>query len=285
MYNSFKKRYKLVMVLCIFLTKVSLCQLPSKYIFNSTSMNTNSELPLKKNKFGIEITTSILKAKITRERGNYTLRSHLQSAYDAGINYIYDINQSLSISSGFHLVIGIRNFFANIPENDIPGRSSNPPVIEDKDLWTAIRIPLWVEKKISIKKVKTFSFKMGLNIQYSGFMQDESIGGLVIDTNGIINNIFNAELSARNNNKPWVTFLAGASKPFVLDNKNVLSVGLQANISTIYFYKGSYIITIPNHPNTLGTYKISGTSLGLSVQYIFTGTNKRLVRNYQKNVL
>lgn len=281
MYNCFKKRYRLITVVCVFLTKFSLCQLPTENSFSNTSRSINSELIKKKSKFGIEITPSILTAKITREQGNYTLQSHLQSSYDAGINYIYDINQSVSFLSGFHVIIGIRNFFANIPDNDIPGYPSNPPVIEDKDLWTAIRIPLLVEKKLNIRKLKTISLKMGLNIQYSGFMQNESIGGLVIDSNRIIN-IFNAELSARNNNKPWITFLAGASKPFVLDNKNILSVGLQANISTTYFYKGNYIITIPNHPNTLGTYKISGTSLGLSVQYIFTGTNKRLARNYQR---
>ena len=285
MYKCFKKRFRLIMVLCVFLTKVSLCQLPPENLSGNTSRSINSELVMKRSKFGIEVTTSIVpKAKITREAGNYRLRSRFQSAYDAGINYIYDINKSLSFSSGFHVIIGIRNFFANIPDNDIPRFPSNPPVIEDKDLWSAVRLPLLVEKKINIKKLKTFSLKMGLNIQYSGFMQDESIDGLVIDSNRIIN-IFNAELSARNNNNPWITFLAGASKPFVLDNKNILSVGLQANISTTYFYKGSYIITIPNHPNTLGTYKISGTALGLSVQYIFTGTNKRLVRNYQRNVL
>ena len=285
MYNCLKKRYKLLTVLFVFLTKSGLCQLPSEYIFNNVPMNLKSGLPMKKNKVGIEITASVLpKAKITREAGNYRLRSHLQSAFDAGINYIHDINQSLSISSGIHVVIGIRNFFANIPDNDIPGYPSEPPVIEDKDLWATVKIPLLIEKRIEIKKLKTIAFKIGLNIQYSGFMQDESIDGIVIDSNRTIN-IFNAELSVRNKNKPWITFLAGVSKPFILDNKNILSLGLLANISNNYFYEGTYIITIPNHTNTFGTYKISGTSLGLSVQYIFTGTNKRLIRSYQKNVL
>lgn len=276
-------RYKLLMVLCVFLTKASLCQLPSEYIFNNTSRNMNSELAMKKNKIGIEITTSVLQAKITREQGNYRLRSHLQSAYSIGINDIYSINQGLSISSGFHFVIGIRNFFANIPDNDIPGYPSEPPVIEDKDSWAAIRIPILIEKKIKIKKVKTFVLKMGVNIKYSGFMQDILIGTRVTTSNQTFD-IFNVELLQRNNDKPWVTFLAGVSKLFVLGNKNILTVGLQADISTTYFIKGNYIITIPNQPNTSGTYKISGTSLGLAVQYILTGANKRLVRNYQKNI-
>jgi hypothetical protein len=68
----------------------------------------------------------------------------------------------------------------------------------------------------------------------------------------------------------------------VLDNYNILSVGVQTDISPTYFLKGNYAITIPGKPVTSGTYKISGTSLGISLAYIFTGTNKRLVRQYEK---
>jgi len=49
---------------------------------------------------------------------------------------------------------------------------------------------------------------------------------------------------------------------------------VQADISPTYFLEGNYEFTIPNKPVTSGTYKISGSSLGLSVQYIFTGKNK-----------
>ena len=181
------------------------------------------------------------------------------------------------ISSGLHFVVGKRNFFANIPSGDInnwDGRN----IIEDKELWGSFRIPLLVEKKLNYKNKSAISIKAGLNFRYSGLMIDEGIGGSIADSNNNWIDIFNAELSARNNGKPWVTFLAGVSKSIILDNKNILSISLQADVSTTYFLKSNYEITIPNQPVTRGTYKINGTSLGLSVQYVFTGANKQLVK-------
>ena len=224
----------------------------------------------KKNHFGIEITASMLpKATIQKQEGKYELKSRLQSSYDLGINYLHSINKSLSISAGLHLIVGKRNFFANIPSEDI-NNWNGQNLIERKALWGAFRIPLLLEKKIYTKKTKQVSIKTGINFRYSGLMLDEDYGVI---------NIFNAQLSARNNGKPWITFLAGISKSMILDNKNILAVTLQADISTTYFLKANYEFTIPNQPVTTGTYKINGTSLGLSVQYIFTGSNKQFVQS------
>ena len=106
-------------------------------------------------------------------------------------------------------------------------------------------------------------------------MSDEGFGVTAIDSNNRPHDVFNAEITATNNGKPWITFLGGFSKSILLDNKNVLAIGVQADISTTNFLKSNYEITIPSKPVTSGTYKISGSSVGLSVQYIFTGTNKR----------
>jgi hypothetical protein len=76
----------------------------------------------------------------------------LQSSYDLGINYIHYLNKSLSISTGLHFIVGKRNFFADIPSEDInnwDGRN----IIEDKELWGSIRIPLLIEKKLPGKKL------------------------------------------------------------------------------------------------------------------------------------
>jgi hypothetical protein len=252
-------------------TTLTFCQSASSEVFRTNEV-------LKKNNLGIEIIASVLpNAKITKEEGKYELKSRLQSSYDLGINYLHSLNKSLLISTGLHFIIGKRNFFANIPSRDInnwDGRN----IIEDKDLWGSFRIPLLIEKKLNYKKTSVISVKTGFNFRYSGLMQDESIGGAIIDSNNQVIDIFNAELLRRNNGKPWVTFLTGMSKSIILNNKNILSVGLQADVSTTYFLKGNYEITIPNQPITRGTYKINGTSLGLSVQYIFTGGNKQIIK-------
>ncbi|HEX7905971.1 MAG TPA: hypothetical protein VF487_18995 [Chitinophagaceae bacterium] len=224
----------------------------------------------KRNHLGIEITASVLpKATIQKEEGKYELKSHLQSSYDLGINYLHSINKSLSVSVGLHFVVGKRNFFANIPSEDI-NNLNGQNFIEEKELWGAVRIPLLLEKNIYTKKAKQISVKTGINFRYSGLMPDEDYGQGT--------GVFNAQLSARNNGKPWITFLAGISKSMILDNKNILAVTLQADISTTYFLKANYELTIPNQPVSTGIYKINGTSLGLTVQYIFTGSNKQFVQ-------
>jgi hypothetical protein len=265
----------LVAFLAIPITQISFCQ-------SASTVNVSKEAGIfKKSNLGIEVTTSILPgAKITRDQGNYKLRSSLQSSYDIGINYLYNINKKSLISAGVHIIVGKRNFFANIPSEDLPGfNGSGTRLIEDKGLWGSFRVPLLVEKKFHTAKMGVMSVKAGINLRYSGLMLDEGIGTTIIDQNGQTTHIFNAEFPAYK--KPWITFLAGVSKQFVLRNYNIVSVCLQADISTRYFFKGNYAITIPNQPVTTGEYKINGTSAGLSVQYIFTGANKRLNRNYQ----
>lgn len=247
--------------------------------FVSRSLNNPIE---KKNYISIELSPAIIPpATITRDRGKYKLKSRLQSSYDLGINYLHNINKNLFISTGLHFVIGKRNLFVNIPSEDI-NNADGRNYIEDKELWSCFRIPVIVEKKLYSKKALLLSIRGGVNLRYSGFMSDESFGVTYLDANNQNTQVFEASYSARNNGKPWITFLCGIYKSIPLNNENILAIGLQADISTKYFFKGDYQITLPNQPITSGKYKINGSSLGLSVQYIFTGSNKRIVKEYEK---
>lgn len=290
MYFFVKNQKGVITLLILLMSGSVLCQDVSKTenIFTDQNTQIEKEVGFKKGNVSVELTAAMLpKAKIIRTEGSYRLQSRLQSAYDGGINYIYNVNKNLLISSGFHVVIGERNFFLNVPSEDLARYNvSGQLILFDKQTWGAIRVPLLVEKKINTTKAGLISLKAGLNLRYSGFTTDLLMeGGGIIDSNNNVTRIFSASFSERNDNKPWITVLAGACKLFVLDNKNILSVGLQADISTTYFYTGNYKITIPDKPVTSGMYKINGTSLGLSIQYIFTGANKRLIRSYQKKYL
>jgi len=256
----------------LLLPKICFCQTVD------TKSISDAQYETKQNNFGVEAIASILPpAKITREEGNYVLKSHLQSSYDLGINYLHHLKNDLIFSTGFHVIIGKRNFFINIPSSDLANSNPYGLLIEQKELWGSLRIPFLIEKKISNKR-NPFSIRTGLNFRYSGMNSDESFVGIRFDSNNRPTEVFNAEISARNNGKPWITFLAAVSKSIQLDNNNILAISLQADISKTYFLKSNYEITIPNQPYTKGTYKINGSSLGLSVQYIFTGSNKQIVK-------
>ena len=234
----------------------------------------NDSTKLKKSNLGIEATASMLpRATIRKEQGKYKLKSAFQSSYDLGLNYRYNIDQHTTLIAGLHFVVGKRNWFLSVPQQEMPPNVNGLGLIEDKGLWGSFRLPLLIEKEIAKSRLRIIA---GLNLRYSGLMLDEGYGSPIFDSSYGYN--FHAELSARNDSKPWLTFLGGLSKSILLDNKNVLSIGLHADISTTYFLKSNYEIDIPNQPYSTGTYKVSGSGLGLSIQYIFTGTNKQIVK-------
>lgn len=238
----------------------------------------------KKGKFSFELTASALpKAKITRAEGDYVLKSHIQSAYSFGANYNYSLNKEVTIILGVHFVIGKWNYFLDVPSQDVEQyRISGRKIAEGKELWSVIRVPLIIEKNVEISN-KQLTVKGGVSLRYGGLMRDVLIrGGGVIDSNNQVIRIFSASFSGKNNYKPWMTFIGALGKKFNLNNKNEFSICLIADISTKYFFRGNYQITIPDKPDTYGTYKLNGTSFGLSVQYVFTGYNKEAVREYQK---
>jgi len=265
-----------------------LASLVSNFLFcqpQDNSYDSSKRIKNARANFAIEIGTNLLpKAKITTDSGIYKLRSRIQSSYSIGLNYRRIMNPKTTLTIGLHLQIGKRNFYSKIHDSGLRGYTDpeSPLFLEDKALWSNIGIPFVLEK-IMKKVVKNqMLLKLGLTICYSGFSTDEKISGSVFDS---ISNtkvqIFNADLSGNNSQLPWVTFIGGLTRKVSFDNKNFMLVSLQVNYSPVYFFKGKYQLTIPRRPATTGSYKISGSSLGISVQYVFTGINKRIIRRYQ----
>jgi hypothetical protein len=283
MYNCLKHTKNWLVFLTLLITKASFSQNPTTKdsLVNFSPLNKEKTI-LKRGNLSLEMIASVLpQAKITRDAGKYKLHSRLQSSYDIGINYLYNLNKSLILKTGFHFVVGKWNFFANIPSEDInnwDGRN----IIEGKELWGTIRIPLQIEKKLPSKKENPAYVNAGIAIRYSGLMTDIGFGSTLLGSNNQNTNIFNADFVITNSYKPWITFLAGISRRFILRNYNILSVGLNADISTTNFLKGTYAITIPNQPVTSGSYSINGSALSLSAGYIFTGANKKLIPKHNK---
>jgi hypothetical protein len=264
--------------LLVVITKFSAAQV------NSFRLATTKEKP-DRSDFSINFSVSVLPpAKITRDQGNYSLQSRLQSAYELGFNYIFNANKTLAFKTGVTAVLGRWNFYSRIPDYDLPGYSSatGAPLIWSKDVWGAAKLPLIFEQKFKTNRLGSMAVNAGLSLRYSGFNSDLGIRGAVLDSNFQTIYIFDSDFSMNNKNKLWTTFLIGISKLVHLKNYNVLSLGLQADLSGTNFLMGNYQITIPGQPVTSGMYSINGSSVAISVAYIFTGTNKRLVRKYVK---
>jgi hypothetical protein len=244
---------------------------------------------LKGNKVGIRITASALpKAKIYTNEGLYRLNSKLYSSFYAGLGYLINFNYLWGICSGLSLNITKINFYKYIPNSDLSGSGimlsdDTPPIIYYKDIYARLSLPVLLMRRFHFTKKGFWDIRAGIKLNYSGFSGDKEIGMSVGDTNNYQINIFNANFKSNNDLKPWLSFSMGISKNLLLKNDNLLSFTLFLEYSNTDFLKSDYEITIPNKPITRGTYSVTGSSIGLSLQYIFTGANKRLVRTYQKN--
>ena len=113
MQNFIKYRKCSLTLLTIHFTAISFGQFTSEFKNDLTEIDQSfNNKTFKKAFFAVEATVSLLpKAKITTLEGNYKLQSHLQSAYDLGINYLRYINEKWNLSTGFHFIVGKRNFF------------------------------------------------------------------------------------------------------------------------------------------------------------------------------
>lgn len=284
-----RKRYlSLSFILLVFFTQITTAQNQNKVTDNIDSNKNNFKEVFQKNNISIQIKGSVLpRANFNTREGNYSLYSRPHSSFSAGVNYIINIDEAWSLYAGLHFNLTKSNYFGNIPPADLTGSGvriseDSPPLIYDKEVYTRLFVPVMVKRRFRFSESGFWDIRAGINLNYSGFSNDVGIGMSVGDTNNQQINIFYADFKSNNNLKPWISFSLGASKNFLLKNKNLISVELFCELSNTDFLKADYEITIPNKPVTKGTYSVTGSCLGLSVEYTFTGVNKRLVRSYQQ---
>lgn len=234
---------------------------------------------------GIQTNACVLpKANIKTFEGNYHLRSALQSSFSIGVNYQINFTPSWGFSSGIRLDLIKRNFFLHIPDSDLPGYLSTggAPQIESKEIYPRLVVPIKIVRNFNYNDKGFWDLSAGINVNYSGFSDDVIITTSIADSNFQLKQIFYGDFTSDNNKKAWISFNFGSAKSMILKNNNLIAVGIFFEWSFTDFIKGEYEITVPNKSLTRGIYKISGSLLGLSLKYAFTGINRKLISKNQE---
>lgn len=236
----------------------------------------------KKNWIGISLSGFVLPpAKITLLDGLYKLEPKSNLKFTAGLNYTINFKSEFGIMVGLQTAITTINFYRYIPPSEmptIPWQDDGLAIVYYKDINIRLSMPILLERRFKIKESGFWALKAGGVINYNGFNLDTGIDISVEDINGQQVGIFSGEFQNTNGYKPWLSFVAGASKNLLLRNKNILGIEVSIDVGKNGYVRGDYVITIPNKPNSYGVYKINGFSAGLTVSYTFTGANKRLVK-------
>lgn len=224
------------------------------------------------------------KGKCLKQSGAYTLNASKSSGIEAGGNYFINFNENYSLIMGAHAGFSGRNFKLFIAktdfnpnlENDINFRGT---LTRDFDIY--LSAPIWFEKRWIKKNNSIWNLDAGINVRFDpndeGFGYD--YGGMNVNGQGIL--VLDMEGDVGNNAKPWLNYNIGGGYSVFLSNYNFIRINLIANFSTTKIANFNYTINVTGKPSSTGTYSANLSYIGLSIIYILTGTNKRLLKLYE----
>lgn len=227
------------------------------------------------------------KAKTTRNTGTYAIGSSNMEGLEVGANYHINFSKSYSLLIGLHGGASGRNHRLFIPKEDY-----TPQLEHDVDDWGVmtrvfdfyLSAPVLVEKRWQHRGNNYWNLNAGVNVRYYPEDIGDESAYLQADVNGQMVKVFSLDATVGNELKPWLNYNLGGGYSWLLGNNNFLRLNLLANFSPVKMVRGGYQINVTGKEPTTGTYSANLSYLGLSVNYIFTGSNKRLRKLYEKEL-
>lgn len=226
-------------------------------------------------------------AKIVKESGNYSLRSTKVGGIEGGAGFFMNFNNDYSIITGIHAGAAGRNagiFISKSDFNPALRQDFNVPLSFGKDYTFYLSAPVWVEKRWMKRNFNHWNADLGVNIRY----HPGDVGFVYLaagqDIYGQTKPVLILEGSVGNNIKPWINYNISGGYSWFLSNYNFLRVNLIADFSATKVVKFDYSIDVSGKPENTGTYSSNLSYLGISINYILTGANKRLLKFYKNNL-
>ncbi len=254
---------------------------------NDTAKKALSKVLFKRSWFGFYLSRyNAEKGKPVRQSGAYAMSSSSVAGIEAGGNYYVNFNKDYSLIAGARVGFSGRNFKLFIPKSDFTPNLQDDinfrgRLTKDYDIY--LSAPIWVERRWPSKNNSTWNADVGINVRLDpneeGYGYD--YGG--IDVNGQYVPVLSMDGDIGNNLKPWFNYNVGGGYSFFLSNYNFLRINLIANFSATKIANFNYTIDVTGKPQSTGTYSANLSYVGLSISYIFTGANKRLLKLYEKN--
>ena len=225
------------------------------------------------------------KAEIDPQSGPYQLGSRPVRGVEAGFNYHSNMNTGYSIILGLHGGVSVRNYSLFIPKEDFtPDEPQDFEEITQSNQTVDFYLsaPLLFEKRWLTGKDGFWNVLGGINIRFYPDQFSEGISHSKSNDTGGYYNIIELDLEVGRNFKPWVDYNFGGGYSWILGNANLVRANILVNISNKSITEGTYKIQVQGQPVSEGHYASRHSFVGLSINYIFTGCNKRLRKHYEK---
>lgn len=261
------------------------------FYLHSLAQNDKLQASIKENLFNAShfsftiIPYVVEKAGICYKTGEYTLGSSAMEGIEAGANYHYNFNDKYSVIIGLHGGAAARNFELRISKEDF-----NPQLQYDLEETGAltrifdmyIAAPVWFERRWRHKEKNFWNLNAGINVRFYPDEISEGYASNYQDVNGQYVRVLEMELEVGRSFKPWVNYNFGGGYSYFLKNNNFFRLNFLVNLSNTAIADGVYTINVTGKPSSTGTYKSKLSFVGLSLNYILTGTNKRLFKQFKK---
>lgn len=221
--------------------------------------------------WGIAITPAMIsRTSITGQKNDYHVQAGPQLGAELSVHYHYRFERNYALIIGSGLNILAHNFDYEIPKEAFsPPTASNISTNGDASREMDIiyfRLPVEIERRFASLQNNSWIIRAGGSVLFS-VQQKEEIADVLYYPGGPQQYLLRYQ-DNNNRGKPWVNFhiAAGYYRPF---KKNALLVSLKANYSPASFVSGDYIFNVGNQPEQTGSYGVSGSYIGLSVEYLF----------------
>ena len=216
------------------------------------------------------------KASIKGDTNKYSLQSASQLSIEALVNYYYEFERNYSLIFGAGGGVIGHNFDFVIPKEmfDPPTGSditSNRAVSREKDLFY-IKLPVEVERKWIANSGNHWNTNIGISLLFSPQKNFET-GNTIFLYNGQSHRYLIINQNNNNNGKPWLNYHLAGGYSWFLPKKNSIRANLKVNFSFTEFGYATYKFILPSQPILEGQYGITGSYIGLSLSYIFSGPN------------
>ncbi|HXR85290.1 MAG TPA: hypothetical protein VN722_13335 [Hanamia sp.] len=225
------------------------------------------------------------KPKCVKQSGRYALNASESSGLEAGGNYFINFNENYSLIVGAHAGYSGRNFKLFISKSDF-----DPNLKDDinfqgrmtKDYSLYLSAPVWFEKRWLKKNNTSWNLDAGINLRFDPDEAYYIYDYGEVDINGQSVPVLDMEGPVGNDLKPWLNYNIGGGYSVFLSNYNFIRINLIANFSATKIVNFNYSIAVDDKPQSTGTYRTNLSYAGLSISYILTGANKRVLREYQE---
>ena len=214
------------------------------------------------------------KSNIKGDTKKYSLKSAPQLSFEALINCHYDFEKNYSLIFGAGGGVIGHNLDYVIPKEmfDPPTGSditSNKALSREMDLFY-FKVPVEIERRWNSGVANSWNTNIGISLLFSINRTVEGFDAVFLYDGRTYKYLARSQ-NSNNHGKPWLNYHIASGYTWQLPRKNSIRANVKINMSFAEFAKVSYSFDLPSQPILEGQYGVTGSYIGLSLSYIFSG--------------